>query len=227
MAVEKRYKMTVCFYPFNIHCGRRLVKCIRHDCGGVNVPPNKGPGYVSDTPLLPRASSFSVLGQFTGGKTASVDSCSHPLQTILRLFHPPFPPSFLPLCVSHDGLPLLLHHGWGFLVLAGPRGSRMLLIRDVELLSWGRYGVFRDRTVLHVPGEVAVTVHGHWSESGGEMEGQRRSGGDVGDAGVWHHRSVAVCVTAAPSFPFEVQRQGPPAPGLFDLSLHLQRNVCS
>lgn len=60
----------------------------------------------------------------------------------------------------------------------------MLLVRDVELLSRGRYGVFRDGTVLHVPGEVAVTVHRHWSQSGGEMEGQRRSGGDVGDAGV-------------------------------------------
>lgn len=78
------------------------MKCIRHDCGGGggNVPPNKGPGYVSDTPSLPRASSFSVLGQFTGEETASVDSCSHPLQTILRLFHPPPPPVSLPMRVT-------------------------------------------------------------------------------------------------------------------------------
>lgn len=195
--------------------------------GGVNIPPNKGPGYVSDTPSLPRASSFSVLGQFTGENCQCWFPQPSPSDYPETVSSPPSPPpSFLSLFVSHDGLPLLLHHGWGFLVLAGPRGSRMLPIRDVELLSWGRYGIFRDGTVLHVPGEVAVTVHGHRSESGGEMEGQRRSGGDVGDAGVWHHRSVAVGVTAAPSFPFEVQRQGPPAPGLFDLSLHLPRKVC-
>lgn len=99
--------------------------------------------------------------------------------------------------------------------------NRMVLVWTVELLCRRWYGVFRDGSVLHVPGEVAVAVHGNRSESGGEMEGQRRPGGDVGDAGVRYHRSVAVSVTAAPSFPFEVQGQGPPAPGLFDLSLDL------
>lgn len=70
-----------------------------------------------------------------------------------------------------------------------------------------------------------MTVDGHRSESGGEMESQRASGSDVGDTGVRHHRSVAVSVTAAPSFPFKVQGQSPPAPGLFDLGLHLGRKV--
>lgn len=147
-----------------------------------------------------------------------------PPQTILRLFL--FSPQFFfSLCTSHDCLPLLLHHGWGFLVLTGSRGSRTLLVWNLDFLCrWG-YGVFRDGTILHVTGEVAVTVDGYRTESGGEMEGQWASGGDIGDAGVWHHRSVAVSVTAAPSFPFKVQGQGSPAPGLFDLGLHLGRKV--
>lgn len=162
-------------------------------------------------------------------KTGSVDACSHPLQTILRLFHNFvfFPPSFSPNAQrswrSHDCLPLLLHHRWGFLVLAGPCVSRMLLVRNVKLLSRRRYGVLGDRAVLHVPGQVPVTVHRHRSQPGGEVEGQRCSGSDIGDTGVWHHRSIAVSVTAAPSFSFEVQGQGSSAPGFFDLSLHLRR----
>lgn len=70
-----------------------------------------------------------------------------------------------------------------------------------------------------------MTVDRHRSQSGGEMERQRASGGDVGDAGVRHHGSVAVRVTAAPSFAFKVQGQGPPAPGLFDLGLHLGSKI--
>ena len=57
------------------------------------------------------------------------------------------------------------------------------------------------------------------------MEGQRPSGSDVGDTGVWHHRSIAVSVAAATSFSLEVQGQSSPAPGLFDLSLHLREQV--
>lgn len=71
-----------------------------------------------------------------------------------------------------------------------------------------------------------MAVDGDRPQSGGEVEGQRCPGGHVGDAGVRHHRSVAVRIAAAPSFPFEVQGQGPPAPGLFDLSLHLGRKFC-
>lgn len=179
-------------------------------------PPNEGgPGYRSDTAsLLWAAATSNVLGQFTGEKTASVYLCSHPRSDWF----------FFCLCTSHDCLPLLLHQRGGFLVLAGSRGRGTLLVWNMELLCRRRCRVFWDGTVLHVPGEVAVTVDGYRSKSGGEMEGQRASGGDVGDAGVWHHRSVAVSVAAAPSFPFKVQVQGSPAPGLFDLSLHLRKN---
>lgn len=122
---------------------------------------------------------------------------------------------------SHDCLPLLLHHRWGFLVLTGPRISRMLFFWNVELLSRRRYRVLRDGAILHVPREVPVPVHRHRPQPRREVEGQRSSGSDVGNTGVWYHRSIAVGVTATPSFSLEVQGQSPPAPGLFDLSLHL------
>lgn len=236
MAVEKKEETAVCFHPFTHSLwqvfGER-VESVCHDCEGHHPSNEGGPARGSDAPFLPRATSLSnVLAQFTGEKTGSVDACSHPLQTILRLFHglsptAPSPPGFHPCTQptwrSHDCLPLLLHHRWGLLVLAGPSVSRMLLVRDVELLSRWRYGVLRHRAVLHVPGEVPVAVDRHRPQPRGEVEGQRSSGRDVGDAGVWHHRSIAVSVTAAPSFSFEVQGKIPPAPGLLDLSLHLWR----
>lgn len=62
-------------------------------------------------------------------------SPSDPLRLISFIF---FQFSSLPKVAwrSHDCLPLLLHHRWGFLVLAGPSMSRMLLVRNVKLLSW-------------------------------------------------------------------------------------------
>lgn len=202
----------------NIHCGRWLVKCIR---------PQRKAAQVTEVihPLCSERQHPALFWVSSREKKLPVMiPAAIPLQTILRLFIF-FPQFFFCLCPSHDCLSLLLHHGWGFLVLAGWRGSWMLRVWNLELLCRWRYRVFRDGTVLHVPGEVAVTIDGYRSKSGGEMEGQRASGGDVGDAGVWHHRSVAVSVTAAPSFPFKVQGQGPPAPGLFDLGLHLDRKV--
>lgn len=123
---------------------------------------------------------------------------------------------------SHDCLPLLLNHGRGFLSVAGLDLSRMLLFRNVKLLSWRRDGVLRDRAVLHVPGQVPVPIYRHWAQPCCQVEGQRSSGSDVGHAGVRHHRSIAVCVTATASLSFEVQCQRSPAPRLFDLSLYLR-----
>lgn len=70
-----------------------------------------------------------------------------------------------------------------------------------------------------------MPVHRHRSQPRGEVEGQRSSGSDVGDTGVRHHRSIAVSVAAATSFSLEVQGQSSPAPGLFNLSLHLREEV--
>lgn len=73
-----------------------------------------------------------------------------------------------------------------------------------------------------------MPVDRHRSQPRGEVKSQWASGSDVGNTGVRHHRSIAVSVTAAPSFPFEVQGQSPPAPGLLNLSLHLSKDksVC-
>lgn len=234
MAVEKERRngsLFSSFYTFTVAGGWWKSWEYLPQQWGSSSSNKGGPAHISDTPFFPWASSLdNVLAQFTGEKTGSVDVCSHPLQTILRLFHDLFLfllffcPRFHP-CMSwrsHDCLPLLLHHRRGFLVLAGPRVSWMLLIRNVKFLSWWRYRVLWDRAILHVPREVPVPVYRYRSQSRGEVEGQWSSGSDVGDTGVWHHGSIAVSVTAAPSFSFEVQGQSPPAPGLFYLSLHLR-----
>ncbi len=227
--VEKIKEMAVCFYPFTHSLWRLVgegVECLPKLWGPPSLELRRPSSHKW---CLPWASSVgSVLAQFTGEKTGSVDACSHSLHTNLRLFHnlcvlSAFHPCTYPTWRSHDCLPLLLHHRRGFLVLAGPRVGRMILVGNVKLLSGWRYRVLRDGAVLHVSREVPMAVHRHWSQPCGEVEGQWSSGRDVGDAGVWHHRSIAVGVAATTSFSFEVQRQGPPAPGLFDLSLHLER----
>lgn len=202
---------------------------IRHDSEGHQFPNKGGPGCVSDAPSsLPASLVGSVPGQFTGGKKkkkelAVLTHAAVPFRPTWDCFIPlVFFPTYSSSPRSHDRLPLLLHHRRGFLVLAGPLLSRVLLIGDVQLLAGQRHRVLRDRAVLHVAGEVPVAVDRHRPQPRGEVEGQRRPGSNVGDAGVRHHRSVAVRVTAASSFPLEVQRQCPPAPGLFDLSLHLE-----
>lgn len=72
--------MTVCFYPFNPFTVADGWWNVFATSLRVSVPPNQGgPHYRSDTPSLLRAAApRSVLGQFTGEKTASVDSRSHP-----------------------------------------------------------------------------------------------------------------------------------------------------
>lgn len=209
----------------HIHCGRWLVKVFATTLRGHHPPSKGGRGYISNTPIF----ALSLISWQCSGsihrrkKMAVLMQAAIPFKLswacfIICIFSPYLQQSQR----SHDCLPLLLHHRWGFLVLAGPCGSWMLLIRNVKLLSWWRYGVLGHRAVLHVTREVAVTIYGHWSQPRGEVEGQWCSGGDVGDTGVWHHRSIAVCVTAAPSFSFEVQCQSPPAPWFFDLSLDLR-----
>lgn len=171
------------------------------------------PAHKSDAPVWPRATlrldsqerNCRCRFPFTPSWDCSV-GCSS--------FHP---------WRSHDRLPLLLHHRGGFLFLARPRASGLLLLGNVELLCWRRHGVLWDGAVLYVAREVPVAVYRHGSQPGGEVKSQRSSGCDVGNTGVWYHRSIAVRVTAAPSFPFEVQGQSPPAPGLLDLSLHLRK----
>lgn len=99
--------------------------------------------------------------------------------------------------------------------------SRVLLVWHVQLLPRRRDGVLGHGAVLDVAGQVPVAVDGHRPQPGGEVQGQGAPRRHVGDAGVRHHRSVAVRVAAAAGFPLEVQRQVPPAPGLLDLSLYL------
>lgn len=49
-------------------------------------------------------------------------------------------------------------------------------------------------------------------QAGGEVHGQRAPCGHVSDAGVRHHGSIAICVTATPGFSLEVQSECPPTP---------------
>lgn len=134
-----------------------------------------------------------------------------------------FSPTKTASCRSHDCLPLFLNHGRGFFVLTRPRMRRMLFGWNVELLSRWRYRVLWHGAIFHIPREVPVPIHRRRSQPRGEVEAQRSSGSDIGNTGVWYHRSIAVSVTAASSFSFEVQGQSSPAPGLFYLSLHLRR----
>lgn len=82
----------------------------------------------------------------------------------------------------------------------------------MEVLTRGRDGVLRDGAVFHVTWKVPMAIDGDGPQAGAEMQGQGASCGHVSDAGVGHHGSVAVRVTAATSFPLEVQSKCPPTP---------------
>ncbi len=123
--------------------------------------------------------------------------------------------SLLRFVKSHDCFSFLLHHRRREVL-------RRFFLLYVELLSRGRDGVLRDRAVLHVSREVPVAVEGDGPQAGGEVQGQRAPGGHVSDAGVRHHGSIAIRVTATPGFSLEVQSERPPTPWLLDFCLDLK-----
>lgn len=200
--------MAVCFQPLHIQHGRWLAYVDESIC-------NNTAGYHPTrryyTTLDLSLTSSSCSGTIHRKKiwqcwNIQASSWERPENTdcfmILKLFFSSSLSAYAQ--TSHDCFPLFLHHGGGFLLFAGPCVRRTLLFRNVELLSWWRYRVLRDRAILHIPRKVPVPVHRHWPQPSGVVEGQWSSGSDVGNTGVWYHWSIAVSVTSTSSFPLEV-----------------------